>query len=116
MQRVTRHALKSSVEIPTGYPQEPNTFHDDLVVHRRPTPALCGHVGVGMNTSEQRDFGPFIPECAKRGLGKTKSYQLANAGMLEVFKIGAKTYVYMDSLLSLPKRLAQADGLTGIAA
>lgn len=63
-----------------------------------------------------RDFGPFIPECGRRGIGKTKAYELANAGLLEVFHIGKRTYVYMDSLLTLPKRMAQADGLTGIAA
>jgi len=59
------------------------------------------------STSEQRDFRPFIPECTKRGIGKTKAYELANAGLLETFAIGTKRYVYLDSLLSLPERLAQ---------
>jgi len=59
------------------------------------------------STSEQREFRPFIPECAKRGIGRTKAYELANAGLLETFCIGAKRYVYLDSLLSLPERLAQ---------
>lgn len=63
-----------------------------------------------------RDFGPFIPECGRRGIGKTKAYELANAGMLEVFHIGKRTYVYMDSLLSLPTRMAQADSVTRLAA
>lgn len=63
-----------------------------------------------------RDFGPFIPECARRGIGKTKAYELANSGLLEVFHIGKRTYVYLDSLLTLPQRAAQAEGLTGIAA
>ena len=61
-----------------------------------------------MREFRQRDFRPFIPECAKRGLGKTKSYELANAGLLEVFKIGSKSYVYLDSLLTLPQRLQEA--------
>lgn len=60
------------------------------------------------STHEQREFRPFIPECNKYGLGKTKAYELANAGLLEVFKIGSKTYIYCDSLLTLPHRLAQA--------
>lgn len=60
------------------------------------------------STNEHRDYRPFIPACAKRGLGKTKSYELANAGLLDVFKIGTKTYVYLDSLLSLPQRLKEA--------
>ena len=57
-----------------------------------------------MEASKQRDFGPFIPECAKRGIGKTKAYELANADLLETFQIGASRFVYMDSLLSLPAR------------
>ncbi|WP_222434226.1 hypothetical protein [Luteimonas wenzhouensis] len=59
------------------------------------------------NTSEHREFGPFIPECTKRGIGRTKAYELANAGLLETFSIGTKRYVFLDSLLSLPERLAQ---------
>ena len=65
---------------------------------------------------QPRDFGAFIPECGKRGIGKTKAYELANAGLLETVQIGSRRYVYMDSLLSLPARLSQADGVTGIAA
>ena len=56
-------------------------------------------------TCEQRDFRPFIPECTKRGLGKTKSYELANAGLLETFQIGTRRFVYLDSLLTLPQRM-----------
>lgn len=60
-----------------------------------------------MDNSELRDFGPFIPECSKRGLGKTKAYELANAGLLETFPIGSKRYIYLDSLLTLPRRLQE---------
>lgn len=83
--------------------------NSDSVVHRQPTPALCGHVGAAVSLNEQRDFRPFIPECTKRGIGKTKAYELANAGLLETFPIGSKRYVYLDSLLSLPARLAAAN-------
>ena len=58
-----------------------------------------------MNTKNLRDFGPFIPECKKRGFGGTKAYELWNAGLLETFTIGKKRYVYLDSLLTLPQRL-----------
>lgn len=54
-----------------------------------------------------REFGPFIPECVKRGIGKTRAYELADAGDLETFLIGSKRYVYIDSLLTLPQRMAQ---------
>lgn len=60
-----------------------------------------------MITSEQREFRPFIPECRKRGIGKTKAYELANAGLLEVFNIGTRKFIYLDSLLSLPRRLQE---------
>lgn len=59
-----------------------------------------------MNPHELRDYRPFIAECATRGIGKTKAYELANAGLLETFVIGSKRYVYLDSILSLPARLA----------
>lgn len=55
-----------------------------------------------------REFGPFIPECTKRGIGKTRAYELAHAGLLETVTIGSKRYVYLDSLLTLPQRLAAA--------
>lgn len=60
-------------------------------------------------THEHREFRPFIPECTKRGIGKTKAYELANSGLVETFTLGTKRYVYLDSLLSLPHRLAMAD-------
>lgn len=56
-----------------------------------------------------RDYGPFIPECAKRGIGKTRAYELANAGLLDTFPMGSKRFVYLDSLLSLPQRLAERE-------
>lgn len=61
-----------------------------------------------MATNEHREFRPFIPECTKRGIGKTKAYELANEGLLETFTLGTKRYVYLDSLLTLPQRLTQA--------
>ena len=65
------------------------------------------------STNEHRDFRPFIPECTKRGIGKTKAYELANAGLIDTFLIGTKRYCYLDSLATLPERLAlQAKGVT----
>lgn len=59
------------------------------------------------NTSEQidRDYRPFIPECTKRGIGRTTAYELANNGDLETFLIGRKRFVFLDSLATLPERL-----------
>ena len=61
------------------------------------------------NTHEHRDYRPFISECTKRGIGKTKAYELANDGLLETFLIGTKRYVYLDSVAGLPQRLALAE-------
>lgn len=61
------------------------------------------------NAYEHRDYRPFIPECTKRGIGKTKAYELANEGLLETFLIGTKRYVYLDSLGTLPERLLLAE-------
>lgn len=59
-----------------------------------------------METSnELRDYRPFIPECAKRGIGKTVAYELADKGLLDTFLIGRKRFVYLDSLATLPERL-----------
>ena len=55
-----------------------------------------------------REFGPIVAECKKRGIGKTRAYELANSGLLETTKIGATRVVYIDSLLTLPQRLAAA--------
>jgi len=60
-----------------------------------------------MDTRGQRDFRPFIPECAKVGIGRSKAYELANAGLLETVSIGRRRFVYLDSLYTLPGRLAK---------
>jgi len=57
------------------------------------------------NTS--REFGPFIPECRKRGLSKTVAYELLKGGLLETFTLGSRRYVYLDSLLTLPQRVGR---------
>lgn len=67
------------------------------------------------STSEPREFRPFIPECTKRGIGRTKAYELVDEGLLETFLIGTKRYVYLDSLLTLPARLAAVRAQGGAA-
>ena len=62
-----------------------------------------------------RDFRPFIPECSRRGLGKTKAYELARDGLLETFTIGCKRYVIIESLDTLPQRLQDRSAANGAA-
>jgi hypothetical protein len=66
-----------------------------------------------METNDLRDYGPFVKECAKRGIGKSKAYQLANDGFLATDYVGKTRVVYLDSLLSLPQRLKEAANDTG---
>jgi len=61
-----------------------------------------------MEANGLRDYGPFVKECAKRGIGKSKAYQLANDGLLETGYVGKTRVVYLDSLLSLPLRMKGA--------
>ena len=61
-----------------------------------------------MDAKPYREYRPFIPECEKRGIRKTKAYELANAGLLEVFKIGTRKFIFLDSLLTLPERLQES--------
>ena len=68
-----------------------------------------------MEDKSNREYRPFIPECRKRGIGKTKAYELANAGLLEVFNIGTRKFIFLDSLLSLPRRLQEEAGGAGVA-
>ena len=71
-------------------------------------PPLSGHTVHSVNTHGQRDFRPFIPECAKVGIGRSKAYELANDGLLETVSIGRRRFVYLDSLYTLPARLAES--------
>lgn len=57
------------------------------------------------NTSEAREFRPFIPEVTKYGIGRTTAYELADKGLIETFLIGRRRYVYLDSLTALPDRI-----------
>lgn len=55
------------------------------------------------------DFRPFVEEAARRGIGRTKAYELVNAGLLETFLIGSKRYVFLESFDALPERLANIE-------
>ncbi len=50
-------------------------------------------------------YGLLVEECARRGIGRSKAYQLAREGFLETFNIGTRRMVYIASLEELPKRL-----------
>jgi len=55
---------------------------------------------------ERRAYGSLVEECRARHIGRTVAFQLARDGLIETFHIGRRVYVMLDSLDSLPERLA----------
>lgn len=59
-----------------------------------------------MNYTPGRPYVRAIPEFKKRGIGRTKSFEIIRRGLVEAFKLDGMLFVYLDSLDSLPERLA----------
>ena len=55
--------------------------------------------------SNSASFGKFIPAAAARGISKSVAYELVNAGLLKIFRIGRANYIELSELDALPKRL-----------
>ena len=55
-------------------------------------------------------YRPLVEACSDHGISRTVAFELARKGLLETFTIGARRYVRLDSLRSLPERLAQSAG------
>ena len=53
-------------------------------------------------------YRPFVETCREYGISRTVAYELANDGLLDTFKLGAKRYVMLESLRTLPERLREA--------
>ena len=56
-----------------------------------------------------REFAPLVEECERNGISRTKAYELAKSGMLDTFRIGNRRLVRLESLRTLPERLAGAE-------
>ena len=54
-------------------------------------------------------YGPLVPTAAAFGVSRSVAFKLASEGKLETFTIGKRRYVYLDSLRTLPERLAGGD-------
>lgn len=58
---------------------------------------------------------PLVPACAANGISKTRAFHLAKTGELETVLVGCRRYVLMQSLRTLPTRMAgglqQASGV-----
>lgn len=57
-----------------------------------------------------RPYGGLVREAEKRDIGRTKAFAFAKEGLLETFKIGNRKYVFIDSIDTLPQRLAEREG------
>lgn len=51
-------------------------------------------------------YAPLVPTCKLFGIGRTTAFELARIGALKVHKIGSRTFVDLESLRTLPERLA----------
>lgn len=52
-------------------------------------------------------YAPLVPACKAYGVGRSSGFKYARSGDLEVVKIGSRTYVILESLRTLPERLAE---------
>lgn len=57
-------------------------------------------------TLTPRPFGGLVELCAARNIGRSTAFELARRGLIETFKIGRRTYCYLDSLDTLGERLS----------
>ncbi len=59
-----------------------------------------------MRTEATPTYRPLVTACREYGIGRSTAFKLAASGKLATFRIGVKRYVYLDSLRTLPERLA----------
>ena len=61
-----------------------------------------------MGTSEPA-YRPLVEACGEHGISRTVAFELARTGQLQTFTIGKRRYVLLESLRTLPQRLAAND-------
>jgi len=65
--------------------------------------------------TENPTYRPLVTACAEHGISRSVAFELARLGKLETFTIGARRYVLLESLRTLPERLAANDDAGGAA-
>lgn len=55
---------------------------------------------------DRRAFAPLVETCRDHGISRTVAFELAANGTLQTFTIGRRRYVKLESLRTLPERLA----------
>ena len=54
-----------------------------------------------------RTFRALVPACAERDISRTVAFELARKGLIETFLLGKRRYCWIDSLDTLPQRMAE---------
>lgn len=62
-----------------------------------------------MTTTASPAFRPLVEACIDHGISRTVAFELARKGLLKTFTIGTRRYVWLESLRTLPERLAAND-------
>lgn len=60
-------------------------------------------------------YGPLVPAAKAFGISRSVAFDLARRGLIRTFTLGARRYAYLDSLRTLPERLAAKDAEGGDA-
>jgi predicted site-specific integrase-resolvase len=58
-----------------------------------------------MAPSSSPAYRPLVEACKEHGISRTVAYELIKDNLIETFKLGAKRYVIIESLRTLPDRL-----------
>lgn len=58
-------------------------------------------------SAQRPAFIAFVPACKAHDMSKTTGYALVKRGLLNVIRIGRRTYIDPDEFRSLPDRLAK---------
>lgn len=62
-----------------------------------------------MRTNVDPAYRPLVEACEEHGISRTIAFDLVRRGLLETFAIGKRRYVMLESLRSLPQRLAGSE-------
>lgn len=75
------------------------------------SPAKPGRANLACNPT----YGPLVETAKSFGISRSVAWDLARRGLLRTFSIGKRRYCYLDSLQTLPERLAANDAAGGDA-
>ena len=73
------------------------------------SPAKPGRAGFACEPT----YGPLVESAQSFGICRSVAFALAREGKLDTFTIGTRRYVVLESLRTLPERLAANDAAGG---